>query len=134
MGVRYLLDSDICIYIMNETSPNALRIFNSASLGDVGMSVITHGELLTGANKSNVREKVLSRIQILTEVVLPLPLPEKAAECYGTIRADLEKKGKPIGGHDLWIAAHAIALDVTLITNNTREFHRVSGLKIDNWH
>ena len=109
MGLKYLIDSNICIYIMNETSEKALNRYRNMQRGEAGISVITHGELLTGANKSNIREKVLARLSVLTRAFPALPLPADAADYYGKTRATLEKKGQPIGNNDLWIAAHALS-------------------------
>jgi tRNA(fMet)-specific endonuclease VapC len=95
---RYLLDTNICIYIAKQRPPSLAKRFAQLATGSVGMSLITFGELR-----------------------------------YGAIRAYLERAGTPIGNNDLWIAAHALALDVTLVSNNTREFERVPKLKLDNW-
>ncbi|MGA2743257.1 MAG: PIN domain-containing protein [Candidatus Sulfotelmatobacter sp.] len=97
------------------------------------MSVITYGELLYGANKSEQRARSLATIQEFARVVPPLPLPENAAEAYGFIRAGLEGRGEMVGLNDLWIAAHALASGLTLVTNDEKEFRRVRGLKIQNW-
>ena len=97
------------------------------------MSVITLGELHHGANKSSDRSRSLS---YLAEFVQDIPVEDltaSAAEAYGRIRATLQKQGRVIGNNDLWIAAHAMALDVTLATNNEREFLRVTGLSVENW-
>jgi tRNA(fMet)-specific endonuclease VapC len=97
------------------------------------MSVITHGELFYGAVKHPERAKALAELRELISLMPVLSLPENAPDTYGTIRADLESKGQVIGTHDLWIAAHALASDLILVTNNEKEFRRVRGLKIQNW-
>jgi len=97
------------------------------------LSVITYGGLLYGAAKSQHRVVALERLRELVLLLPALALPEAAAETYGTIRAKLEAKGEMIGNNDLWIAAHAVAAGLTLVTNNEREFRRVKGLKIQNW-
>ena len=97
------------------------------------LSVITYGELLYGAAKSEQRVAALARLRELVHFLPAMSLPETAAEAYGTIRAQLESKGETIGNNDLWIAAHAIAVGLTLVTNNEGEFRRVRGLKIQNW-
>jgi tRNA(fMet)-specific endonuclease VapC len=95
--------------------------------------VITYGELLYGARKSLQRTLALERLRELVHFLPALPLPATAAEAYGTIRSELEAKGELIGNNDLWIAAHALAAGLTLVTNNEKEFRRVGGLKVQNW-
>jgi tRNA(fMet)-specific endonuclease VapC len=133
MGPRFLLDTNICIYIRRKRPEQVLRRFRRLRPGQAALSVITFGELLYGAEKSAQRLAALERLQELARVLPVLPLPETAAEAYGTIRADLESKGQIIGNNDLWIAAHAKAAELTLVTNNEREFRRVRGLKVQNW-
>jgi tRNA(fMet)-specific endonuclease VapC len=102
-------------------------------VGDAGISIITWGELLYGAQKSQQRKKVLQLLEEFKTIIPVLTMPETAGETYGAIRAALESKGTLIGNNDLWIAAHAKAAALTLVTNNEREFNRVPGLKIQNW-
>jgi tRNA(fMet)-specific endonuclease VapC len=97
------------------------------------MSLITFGELRYGAQKSARNAESLVVLQRLTELIPVLTPTAEVGKHYGTIRADLEKSGMPIGNNDLWIAAHARALGVTLVSNNTREFDRVAGLSVANW-
>ncbi len=97
------------------------------------MSVITYGELLYGAAKSAHRTEATERLRELVHLLPAMPLPAEAAEKYGAMRAELESKGEMIGNNDLWIAAHALAAGLTLITNNEREFRRVRGLRVRNW-
>jgi tRNA(fMet)-specific endonuclease VapC len=130
---RYLLDTNICIYIARKKPERVLRHFNKVSLGEAAISVITYGELLYGAAKSAQRTEALERLRELVHLLPALALPESAAETYGAIRADLEQKGEMIGNNDLWIAAHALASGLTLVTNNEKEFRRVRGLKVQNW-
>lgn len=104
-----------------------------ATGGEAGLSVITYGELIYGAEKSAKREAALERLRELITLLPALPMPETAAETHGSIRATLEAKGEMIGNNDLWIAAHALASNLTLVTNNEREFRRVPGLKVQNW-
>jgi tRNA(fMet)-specific endonuclease VapC len=101
--------------------------------GDAVLSVITYGELLDGAERSQQRTRALESIARLVSLLLVLPLPEEAASAYREIRAAPEKRGAMIGGNDLWIAAHAKSAGLTLVTNNNREFKRVPGLKLQNW-
>jgi tRNA(fMet)-specific endonuclease VapC len=133
MEPRFLLDTNICIYIREKRPEEVLRRFRKLRAGEAALSVITFGELFYGANKSAQRAAALERLRELIHVLPGLPLPEAAAEAYGTIRADLEAKGAMIGNNDLWIAAHALAADLTLVSNNLREFRRVSGLRLQNW-
>jgi tRNA(fMet)-specific endonuclease VapC len=132
MEMRYLLDANIVIYIRQKRPEAVLRRFGRIRPGEAAMSVIAYGELIYGAMKSSQRETALDRLRELSHVLPALPMPEKAAETYGFIRADLERRGEMIGNNDLWIAAHALALGLTLITNNEREFRRVRGLKVQN--
>jgi len=100
------------------------------------LSVITFGELVYGAEKSAQRAAALELLRELARVLPVMGLPETAetaAEAYGTIRAELERKGQMIGNNDLWIVAHAKAAGLTLVTNNEREFRRVRGLRVENW-
>jgi tRNA(fMet)-specific endonuclease VapC len=133
MDTRYLLDTNICIYIRQKRPEEVLRRFRKLRPGEAGLSVITYGELLYGAAKSKQRDLALERLHELIALMPALALPEEAAEAYGTIRAELESKGEMIGNNDLWIAAHAMAVGLTLVTNNEREFRRVHGLKMQNW-
>jgi len=133
MPTRYLLDTNICIYIQRQKPGEVLARFQKLKPGDAAISVITWGELLYGAEKSQQRKKALQLLEEFKNFVPVLPIPEKAGKTYGTIRASLESKGKPIGNNDLWIAAHAKAAALTIVTNNEREFKRVPGLKVQNW-
>ena len=133
MEPRYLLDTNICIYIQQKRPEEVLRRFRKLRPGEAALSVITYGELLYRAVKSKQRATALARLQELVQLLPALSLPEDAAEAYGAIRADLESKGEMIGNNDLWIAAHARAMGLILVTNNEREFRRVGGLKAQNW-
>lgn len=133
MEPRYLLDTNICIYIRRKKPEEVLRRFRTLRPGEAALSVITFGELVYGAEKSAQRGAALEVLRELAQVLPVQSLPETAAESYGTIRAELERKGEMIGNNDLWIAAHARAAGLTLVTNNEREFRRVRGLKMQNW-
>ena len=133
MTARYMLDTNICIYIQRQRPENVLRRFQKLKPGDAVISVITWGELVYGAEKSNQHKIALELLREFKSFVPVLPIPEKTGNSYGAIRALLESKGTPIGNNDLWIAAHAKATGLTLVTNNEREFQRVPGLKIQNW-
>ena len=133
MEPRYLLDSIFCIYIRQRRPEEVLRRFRRLRPGEAALSVITFGELLYGAAKSEQRIAALERLRELVRLLPALALPESAADAYGAMRAELESKGEMIGNNDLWIAAHALAAGLTLVTNNEREFRRVRGLKVQNW-
>jgi tRNA(fMet)-specific endonuclease VapC len=133
METHYLLDANIVIYIRQKQPERVLHRFDHLSPGEAAISVIAYGELIYGAMKSSRRQAGLEQLRELSNVLPALPLPDKAAETYGVIRADLESRGEMIGNNDLWIAAHALASDLTLITNNEKEFRRVRGLKVQNW-
>lgn len=130
--LRYLLDTNIVIYVIKRRPLAALQLFNE-NAGHMAISSITLAELLHGAEKSNeparsrtVVEDFCSRLEVLT-------YGPKAALHYGSIRASLERRGLPIGVNDLHIAAHARSEGLTLISNNLREFERVEALQLANW-
>ena len=133
MATRYLLDTNICIYIQRQRPEKVLARFQKLKPGDAAISVVTWGELFYGAEKSKQRKKVLQLLEEFKSFVPVLPIPQNTGNAYGVICASLESKGTPIGNNDLWIAAHAKAATLTLVTNNEREFQRVPGLKIQNW-
>lgn len=110
-----------------------LARFQKLSYGEAAFSVITFGELAYGAAKSVRRSEAIAQLDELRSALPIIALPETAAEIYGVIRADLEGRGQQIGNNELWIAAHALAANLILVTNNEREFARVKGLKIQNW-
>jgi tRNA(fMet)-specific endonuclease VapC len=133
MAARFLLDTNICIYIQRQRPANLLARFQKLEPGDAAISVNTWGELLYGAEKSKQRKKVLQLLAEFKTFIPVLPIPESAGNTYGIIRASLESDGQTIGNNDLWIAAHAKAADLTIVTNNEREFRRIPGLKVQNW-
>ena len=133
MEPRFLLDTNICIYIRRKKPEGVLRRFRTLKQGEAALSVITFGELMYGAENSAQRAAALELLLGLAQVLPVLDLPDTAAEAYGRIRAELERAGQMIGNNDLWIAAHARAAGLTLVTNNEREFRRVRGLKVENW-
>lgn len=130
---RYILDTDICIYIVKRKPPSVLARLERMRSGDAALSVITFGELQFGAAKSRKRDDVLRALDELTAILPVLELPRDAGVHYGAVRAALEAAGRTIGGNDLWIAAHARSMRLTLITNNERQFARVPGLAVENW-
>ena len=133
MPPRFLLDTNICIYIAKHNPPRVREHFDKLTREDIAMSVVTLGELRHGAEKSQSREKALIHLNRLSNAIPVLGLPVEAGVFYGQIRATLKKAGQPIGNNDLWIAAHACAVGLVLVTNNEREFARVEGLRIENW-
>ena len=133
MEARFLLDTNTCIYIRRRRPPEVLARFQELLPGEAALSVITYGELQFGAEKSPTSDRAFKELQEFAGLIPVLSLPLDAGRAYGAIRAALEAKGEMIGSNDLWIAAHAKAADLTLVTNNVREFKRVAGLKIQNW-
>ena len=133
MAIRYLLDTNICIYIAKHNPPAVRERFKQLSADSIAMSVITLGELRYGAEKSQARRGSLARLQELQSLIQVAPLSDAVGHHYGQIRRSLERIGQPIGNNDLWIAAHARAEGWALVTNNEREFARVEGLGVENW-
>lgn len=129
----YMLDTDICIYIIKRKPESVLRRLESTPPNRLAMSVITFAELMNGAKKSQHVKDNVARLNALGELLEIRPFDQNAAVSYGDIRSDLEKRGEVIGSNDLLIAAHALSLDWTLVTNNEREFRRIRGLKVENW-
>ncbi|KGT90798.1 MULTISPECIES: type II toxin-antitoxin system VapC family toxin [Enterobacterales] len=129
---RYMLDTNIVIYVIKRRPIEVLERFN-ANVGRMVISSITLAELVHGAEKSAFPERNLRTVEDFISRLDVLSYDQRAAFQYGSIRADLEKKGTPIGLNDLHIAAHARSEALTLITNNLREFSRVNGLISENW-
>lgn len=131
--MRYLLDTNICIYIIKRKPPEVLERLTSLDPEEVGVSSITVAELEYGVAKSSrPRQNRDALINFLAPLQI-LAFDDEAARHYGDIRVHLEKAGKPIGAMDLLIAAHARSLSLTLVTNNEKEFSRVPGLVVENW-
>ena len=131
--MNYLLDTNIYVLLIRQKSPSILAHLTTYGIVDVGISSITAAELQYGVHKSS---QVHQNQQALDQFLLPLtilPFDAAAALSYGQIRADLERRGLPIGSLDTLIAAHALSAQLTLVTNNVREFSRVAGLKIEDW-
>jgi len=129
----YMLDTDICIYIIKRKPRNVLKRLESLQPGQLAMSAITFAELMNGAKKSQRVEANVAKLNELAELIEIRPFDQKAATFYGDVRSTLEKKGNIIGSNDLLIAAHALSLDWILVSNNEKEFGRVDGLRIENW-
>lgn len=130
---KYLIDTNICIYIRQQRPAEVPKRFHDVPAGDVVMSEITWGELVYGAEKSRQRDVAIARLEELATIIPVAPLPAEAGRAYGRFRAMLEKSGEIIGNNDLWIAAHAAAAGLVLVTNNEREFRRIKALRVENW-
>lgn len=131
--MKYMLDTNICIYIIKRKPVDVIEKFKSLSVNDVCISSVTLAELSYGVEKSQYQEK--NRLA-LEEFTLPLeimPFDEEAASQYGYVRALLEGRGTPIGSLDLMIAAHALSLNSIVVTNNVKEFSRIPDLKVQDW-
>ena len=130
--MKYMLDTNICIYLINHRPPQVRRRFEAHLVGDIGISVITACELAYGVTKTGSARNRAA----LETFLLPLEVAafdDTAVWRYAALRAELERSGLPIGALDTQIAAHALALGCTLVTSNTREFERVGGLRLENW-
>jgi len=129
----YMLDTNICIYVLKNHSDELRHKFKA--IKDICISSITYGELCFGIENgnSNLKEERWRQLEIFTQRLLIDPLDENAGKHYGSIRAQLKKDGMPIGNNDLLIAAHARSINAVLVTNNVREFNRVPDLVVENW-
>ncbi len=132
MTHRYLLDTNTCIAYKKGKSGVPERI-DALPPGHVAMSVVTWGELMLGVEKSQHKELSLEILKRVREIIPVIGADEIVGSHYGAIRGALEIAGKKIGPNDLWIAAHARALGIPVVTNNTGEFARVSGLTVEDW-
>jgi len=133
--VTYLLDTNILIYLIKNQPPAVAERVNRLLPEDyLAMSFISYAELLMGAERSSQRERVIQRLQRLRQEIRVL-YPDNPAICqhYAEQFTSLKMAGTPIGANDLWIACHALAENATLVTNNTREFQRIVGLRLENW-
>ena len=130
--LKFMLDTNIVIYVIKRKPIQALEVFNLHA-GQMCISSITLAEMLHGAEKSAMPDQNLRRIEDFTSRLQVLEYGNKAAAHYGDIRADLERKGTPIGVNDLHIAGHARSEGLVLVTNNLKEFERVDALRFDNW-
>lgn len=131
--MRFMLDTDTCVFLIRKSPASVLKKLTSLKPGDVGVSVVTLAELEYGVAKSS---KQNVNAEALSEFCVPLEIAgfgEKAARSYGEVRAALERAGTPIGSMDMMIGSHALSLGVTLVTHNTREFSRIEGLKLADW-
>ncbi len=131
--MRYMLDTNICIYVIKHKPEKVFQKLQTIHPEDVCISSVTYAELVHGVEKSAAVEKNRLALSMLLANIEILDFDAVAANCYGKIRADLEKKGTPIGPLDMMIAGHAQSLGYTVVTNNVKEFSRVSALRIENW-
>jgi tRNA(fMet)-specific endonuclease VapC len=130
--LQYMLDTNICIYVIKTYPPELLDRFNALA-EQLCISAITLGELHYGAEKSARRLQNLQAIEHFSARLEVLPFSPKAAVHYGQVRMELERVGAPIGPHDMLIGAHARSEGLIVVTNNRREFDRIPGLRIENW-
>jgi len=131
--MRYMLDTNICIYVIKHKPVTVFQKLQNINPEDVCISSVTYAELVHGVEKIAAVEKNRLALSMLLANMEILDFDVDAADCYGKIRAVLEKKGTPIGPLDMMIAAHAQSLGYTVVTNNVKEFSRVSALRIENW-
>ena len=131
--MSYMLDTNICIYAIKHKPEKVFQKLQEVDPADVCISSITYAELVHGVEKSAAIDKNRLALSLLLANIEILDFDVDAAECYGKIRADLEKKGTPIGPLDMMIAGHAMSLGYKVVTNNVNEFKRVSDLKVENW-
>ena len=129
----YMLDTNICIYAIKHKPEIVIKRILAHNPDEMCISAITYGELMHGVEKSQSTEKNRIALALFLSPITILEFGAEAAEEYGRIGADLEKKGTPIGSMDLLIAAHAKAEQLIIVTNNTREFKRVEGLPVEDW-
>ena len=131
--MKYMLDTNICIYAIKNKPESVIRKVLAQNPEDLCISVITYAELMHGVEKSQAVEKNRIAMSLFLSAITVLDFSSRAAEVYGEIRGELEKKGTPIGPMDLLIAGHAKSQNLVLVTNNTREFVRIPGLQIEDW-
>lgn len=131
--MRYMLDTNICIFIIRNKPPQVLEQLKAKHAAGLAISAITLAELEHGVAASAYPERNALALMQFMAIAVCLPFTHRAAAEYGRIRADLQRRGTPIGALDMLIAAHAKSEGLTLVTNNTREFNRVAGLSLEDW-
>lgn len=131
--MKYLLDTNICIYIIKKKPESVIKIFSKIKLGDVAISAITIAELYFGLAKSSKPNENTIALQEFLQPLVTLDFNSDDAVVYGRIRAELEANGQMIGAMDLLIAAIALSRELILVTNNEKEFSRIKDLKLENW-
>lgn len=133
MTALYLLDTDTCAFVLRRSSPALIERIQTVPLAQQAICVVTYAELLYGVQLSSQKKANQAAVDALLRHVAVLDWPAAAARHYAEIRADLKKKGAMIGANDLLIAAHARSLAATVVTNNTKDFGRIKGLRVENW-
>lgn len=128
-----LLDTDICMHLLNDREPELIERFRNHSPTELALCSIVRAELLWGGRNSRRVVENLERVQVFAEPLVSLPFDDDCAEHYGLIRTDLQSRGEPIGPNDTLIASIATAHQATLVTRNEREFSRVTGLTLEHW-
>ncbi|MBR3288372.1 MAG: type II toxin-antitoxin system VapC family toxin [Lachnospiraceae bacterium] len=129
----YMLDTNICIYILKNKNDKLIQKFSKCNFEDIGISSIVYSELIYGVEKSLKKDENMKNLLKFLSSIIICDYDVEAANEYGRIRSALEQSGKVIGSMDMLIAAHACAKKLTLITNNEREFKRIKTLKVENW-
>ena len=131
--MKYMLDTNICIFAIKNKPENVIKTLKSKDPDDICISAITYAELSHGVEKSQYADRNRLALSLFLANITILDFDQNASEEYGKIRAELERKGTPIGPMDMLIAGHARSKDLILVTNNTSEFSRVSDLTIEDW-
>ena len=131
--MKYMLDTNICIYIIKHKPQSVVKAFLEHDPDEICVSAITYAELMHGVEKSQAKEKNRFAVTLFLSAIAILEFDSHAAEEYGKVKAELERKGTPIGPMDLLIAGHARSMGLTVVTNNTREFQRVENLDLEDW-
>jgi tRNA(fMet)-specific endonuclease VapC len=131
--MKYMLDTNICIYLIKQQPREVIDKFQGIALGEIAVSTVTVAEMMYGVAKSQYKEKNKAALQAFLAPLEMVDFDFAAAQQYGVVRAHLEKTGKPIGAYDLMIAAHALSLGLVLVTNNEQEFQRIPDLIVENW-
>jgi tRNA(fMet)-specific endonuclease VapC len=131
--MRYMLDTNICIYVIKRRPEAVLQKFTAHAVGDLGLSIVTLADLEYGAARSSQKGKNRAALEQFVSPLEIAAFDREAASVYGSIRAAVERRGAPVGSMDLLIAAHAISLGVPVVTNNVKEFRRIPELRVENW-
>lgn len=131
--MRYMLDTNICIYLIKRQPREVIDKFQGIAPGEIAISSVTVAEMMYGVAKSQHKDKNKSALESFLAPLEIVDFDFKAAQHYGIVRVFLEKMGTPIGAYDLMIAAHALSLGLVLVTNNKREFQRIPDLIVENW-
>lgn len=131
--MKVMLDTNICIYLIKQKPASVLTHFEQYQLGEIAISSITVAELQFGVSNSQKQQQNQTAFDLFLAPLEIVDFDVRAARVYGRIRTHLTKQGTPIGAYDMLIAAHAQSLDVTLVTNNLREFSRIPNLRLENW-